>query len=77
MGRESKTLEEPENTVYENKFELIAIASQRARDLRAGRKALLPANSEKEPVLALREVLSGELVVEVVRDDEDENAEGP
>jgi DNA-directed RNA polymerase subunit omega len=76
MEKESKNLEKKANGVYENRFELVAIAARRARDLRAGKKALVPDASDKEPVIALRELLSGKLEVEIVRKSEDGHSEG-
>jgi len=72
MKDESNALDGDENGVYENKFELIAIAAKRARNLRDGRKALVEIISDKEPVIALTEILSGQLEVEVTRMNKDE-----
>jgi DNA-directed RNA polymerase subunit omega len=40
----------------ENRFELVLIASQRARQLAMGAEALVPEDNDKPTVLALREI---------------------
>ncbi len=67
MAKESKDIDEEEKIIFENKFELIAIAAKRARNLRDGGKPLVEKISDKEPVIALKEVLSGQLEVEITR----------
>lgn len=42
----------------ENRFALVVLATQRARDLRNGAPRLFP-SSNKEPVQALREIAAG------------------
>jgi DNA-directed RNA polymerase subunit omega len=76
MVKKPKAFTEDAIGIYENKFELIAIAARRARDLRDGRKPLVEKDSDKEPVIALKEILSGRLQVEIVRENEDNNSEG-
>jgi len=71
MKNESSNPSEDEKSTYENKFELIAIASRRARNLREGKKKLIEGVSDKEPVVALNELLSGRLKFEIVRKNED------
>jgi DNA-directed RNA polymerase omega subunit len=75
MKDKSNALNEDEKSVYENKFELIAIAAKRARNLRDGRKALVGIISDKEPVIALSEILSGILEVEISRENKDEESD--
>jgi len=58
--------------IFENKFEFIAAAAQRARDLRDGKKRLVEGVSEKEPLIALAELLSGKLHVEITRKRDDQ-----
>jgi DNA-directed RNA polymerase subunit omega len=45
-----------------NRYELIIVASKRSRQLRDGSAPLVKTQSEKEPVIALREVLDGKIV---------------
>jgi len=70
MGKESSNLDDDHQPVYKNKFELIAIAARRARELRERRRLTIGGGSEKEHVIALRELMSGQLEVEVVRNEE-------
>ncbi|MEX2649964.1 MAG: DNA-directed RNA polymerase subunit omega [Alphaproteobacteria bacterium] len=42
-----------------NRFELVMLSSQRARDLSAGATALLERENDKNPVIALREIAEG------------------
>ena len=42
-----------------NRFELILIASQRARELAAGTKPTVERDNDKNPVVALREIAGG------------------
>ncbi len=67
MGKESSNPGDDQQPVYKNKFELIAIAARRARELRERRRLTIGGGPEKEHVVALRELLSGQLEVEVVR----------
>ncbi|MFQ6104817.1 MAG: DNA-directed RNA polymerase subunit omega [Candidatus Glassbacteria bacterium] len=45
-----------------NRYELIIVAAKRSRQLRDGSKPLIEAPSDKEPVIALREILDGKVV---------------
>jgi len=45
-----------------NKYELIIVAAKRSRQLRDGTVPLIEASTEKEPIIALREVLEGKVV---------------
>jgi DNA-directed RNA polymerase omega subunit len=74
MKDKSNALDEDEKSVYENKFELIVIAAKRARNLRDGSKALVGIVSDKEPVIALSEILSGMLEVEIRREKKNEKS---
>jgi DNA-directed RNA polymerase subunit omega len=44
-----------------NRFELVILAAQRAKDLSLGAPALVQKNNDKDPVLALREIAKGAL----------------
>ena len=55
-----------------NRFELVVLAAQRARDIAAGGELLVDRDRDKNPVVALREIaedklVSAELFEEVVR----------
>lgn len=76
MKEESTNLDEKKSKPYKNKFELIAIASKRARNLREGKPRLIDNVSDKEPVIALNEVLSGRLDVEIVKKNDRGSSEG-
>ena len=52
----------------DNRFQLVLIASQRARQLANGRDAHLPWDNEKPTVLALREIAEGHTSVEVLEE---------
>ena len=43
----------------ENRFELVLVASKRARQLSNGQEALLPWENDKPTVVALREIAAG------------------
>jgi len=45
-----------------NKYELIIVAAKRSRQLRDGTLPLIKMTTEKEPIIALREVLAGKIV---------------
>ena len=45
----------------DNRFELVLIASRRARDLALGKEALVPWENDKPTVVALRELAEGKL----------------
>ncbi len=44
-----------------NRFELVLVASKRARQLAYGREALVPLENDKVTVLALREIAGGKV----------------
>ena len=66
----------------ENRFELVLIASRRARQIAMGADALVPLDNDKPTVLALREIaenlINGDTVEEeiVVQDDLEALIEG-
>lgn len=45
----------------DNRFELVLVASRRARELALGREALVPWENDKPTVVALRELAEGKL----------------
>ncbi|MBF0162657.1 MAG: DNA-directed RNA polymerase subunit omega [Magnetococcales bacterium] len=49
-----------------NRFDLVLLASKRARQLMAGSEPLLPINNDKVTVLALRELAAGLLDLEAL-----------
>jgi len=48
----------------ENRFELVLLASQRARQLEFGAESFLPASKDKCTVVALREIAEGHVTKE-------------
>lgn len=44
-----------------NRFDLVMLASQRARDIAAGAPETVPRDNDKNPVIALREIAEGTL----------------
>ena len=46
-------------TKIPNRFELVMLASQRARDISAGAELTVPEDDDKRPVVALREIAGG------------------
>ncbi len=50
--------------IIESRFELILVASQRARTLSKGVEPLLERDRDKNPVVALREIAEGKLDLE-------------
>jgi DNA-directed RNA polymerase subunit omega len=53
----------------ENRFELVLIASHRARMIAAGAPTMVNRNNDKNPVIALREIAESALVPEDLRED--------
>lgn len=51
-----------------NRFELVMLASQRARELASGATLMLDRDKDKNPVVALREIAERKLDLEVVRE---------
>ena len=50
-----------------SRYELGMLGSQRVRDLNGGAEPVVPANHDKMPVIALREIASGKLSVDNLR----------
>ena len=48
----------------DNRYELVLLASKRARQLALGADALVPANDDKPTVIALREIAENLITVE-------------
>jgi DNA-directed RNA polymerase subunit omega len=53
----------------ENRFELVLIASHRARMIAAGAPTMVDRDNDKNPVIALREVAESALVPEDLKED--------
>ena len=53
----------------ENRFELVLIASHRARLIAAGTPAMVDRDNDKNPVIALREIAESALVPEDLKED--------
>ena len=54
----------------ENLFQLVLLASQRARRLANGAEPTLPLENDKPTVLALREIAAGNVTVEMLSEPE-------
>jgi DNA-directed RNA polymerase subunit omega len=52
----------------DNLFQLVLLASQRARRLANGAEATLPLENDKPTVLALREIAAGRVTAEMLRE---------
>lgn len=50
--------------VVKSRFELVALASQRAKQISAGAKPTIERDNDKNPVIALREIAEGSVSVE-------------
>ena len=53
--------------VIPSRFELVALATQRAKAITAGSPVAVPTNNDKNPVIALREIADGLLDPEQLR----------
>lgn len=51
-----------------NRFELVILAAQRAKDLSLGMPSLIQKTRDKDPVLALREIAAGRIDCDKLRD---------
>jgi DNA-directed RNA polymerase subunit omega len=56
----------------DNLFQLVLLASQRARRLANGAEATVPVDNDKVTVLALREIAAGNITAEMLREPEPE-----
>jgi DNA-directed RNA polymerase subunit omega len=61
----------------DNLFQLVLLASQRARRLANGAEATVPVDNDKATVLALREIAAGNITPEMLREPEPEPAAAP
>lgn len=52
-----------------NRFELVMLASQRARKISSGETLLVERDRDKNPVVALREIADQKLQLDVLRED--------
>lgn len=52
----------------ENRFELVLVAGQRAKDIASGAPLTIERNDEKDPVIALREIAKTSVKVPVLRE---------
>ncbi|MBI5451642.1 MAG: DNA-directed RNA polymerase subunit omega [Gammaproteobacteria bacterium] len=52
----------------DNRFELVLVASKRARQLANGRESLLPWDNDKPTVLALREIAAGKVNASILKE---------
>lgn len=50
-----------------NKFDMVLIATKRARELARGDAALVPKNGDKPVVIAIREIEEGKIGVEYLK----------
>ena len=53
----------------QNRFELVALASQRAKDIHSGTPITVERDNDKNSVIALREIAADNLKMEFLRDD--------
>lgn len=53
----------------ENRFELVLLASHRARMIQSGSSILVPRDNDKNPVVALREIADEKLTPEDLKED--------
>lgn len=51
-----------------NRFDLVMLAAQRARDISAGAPLMLDRDRDKNPVVALREIAESKMDLEVLRE---------
>lgn len=51
-----------------NRFDLVLIASKRARNISMGAEALLPADNDKPTVIALREIAEGLVTEDILKE---------
>ncbi len=61
----------------DNLFQLVLLASQRARRLANGAEATVPLENDKPTVIALREIAEGNITVEMLREPEPEPEPAP
>ena len=54
--------------IINNRFELVMLASQRARSLSSGAELTVEKDNDKNPVIALREIAESKIDLEEVKD---------
>jgi DNA-directed RNA polymerase subunit omega len=54
--------------VVENRFELVVMASKRAKDIACGANLTIARDNDKNAVIALREIAQGLVICEVLRE---------
>lgn len=59
----------------DNRFELVLVATKRARQLAAGQEPKLPWENDKSTVMALREIAAGYVNASILEEDGHEAAE--
>jgi len=52
-----------------NRFELVMLAAQRARNISRGEAPAVERNNDKNPVVALREIAEGKIALEALQND--------
>ena len=50
-----------------NRFELVMVAAQRARDVSSGSSLTVDRDNDKNPVVALREIADGTVAIDILR----------
>ena len=58
--------------VVDNRFELVLMATRRARQVAKGADALVEAHNDKPTVVALREIAEGNITAEMLKEPEPE-----
>lgn len=53
--------------IVENRFELVALASKRAKDIAAGAPIVVERDNDKDPVVALREIADSKMHIKELR----------
>jgi len=61
----------------DNLFQLVVLASQRARRLANGAEPTLPLENDKPTVMALREIAAGNITPDMLREPEPQEAQVP
>ena len=53
----------------DDRFELVSLASQRAKDISSGAEITIDRNGEKDTVISLREIATGNVTIEDLREE--------
>jgi DNA-directed RNA polymerase subunit omega len=59
----------------DNRFELVLLASKRARQIAYGKEAFVPAENDKPSVVALREIAEGKMTTTILENMNSETEE--